>query len=53
MQATHKNMRIQAADMGVLVEHLQTAMRHEHISFGAQNRLLANLAPMKRIVVKQ
>lgn len=53
MQAAHKDMGIQTADMGALVEHLQTAMRHEHISFWAQNRFLAKLAPMKRIIVKQ
>lgn len=53
MQAAHKDMGIQTADMGALVEHLQTAMRHEHISFWAQNRFLAKLAPMKRSVVKQ
>lgn len=53
MQAAHKDMGIQTADMGALVEHLQTAMRHEHVSFWAQNRFLAKLAPMKRIVVKQ
>ncbi|MFC0588938.1 group 1 truncated hemoglobin [Novosphingobium aquiterrae] len=53
MQAAHKDMGIQTADMGALVEHLQAAMRHEHISYRAQNRLLAKLAPMKRTVVKQ
>lgn len=53
MQASHKDMGIQTADMSALVEHLQAAMRTEHIGFAAQNRLLAKLAPMKRHVVKQ
>lgn len=53
MQAAHKDMGIQTADLSALVEHLRTAMRHEHIPFWAQNRFLAKLAPMKRIVVKQ
>ncbi len=53
MQASHKDMGIQSADMSALVEHLQAAMRTEHIGFAAQNRLLAKLAPMKRHVVKQ
>ena len=53
MHAAHKDMGVQTADVGAFVEHLQTAMRHEHISFRAQNRFLAKIAPMKRIVVKQ
>ena len=53
MQAAHKDMGVQTADVGAFVEELQAAMRHEHISFRAQNRFLAKIAPMKRIVVKQ
>ena len=53
MQAAHKDMGVQTADVGAFVEHLQAAMRHEHISSWAQNRFLAKIAPMKRIVVKQ
>jgi hemoglobin len=53
MQEAHKNMGVQTADMGVLIENLQAAMRDEKVAFFAQNRLLAKLAPMKRHVVKQ
>ena len=53
MQAAHKDMGIQTADMGALVEDLQAAMREEHIPFATQNRFLAKLAPMRRTVAKQ
>ena len=53
MVAAHKDMGLQTADMGALVENLQAAMRKEGVGFGAQNRLLAKLAPMKRDVVKR
>ena len=51
MAAAHKDMGIQQADMGALVENLQAAMRREHVAFPAQNRLLAKLAPMHRDIV--
>lgn len=51
MKAAHRDMGIQRADMAALVENLQAAMRAEHVSFAAQNRLLAKLAPMHRDVV--
>ena len=51
MAASHKDLGIQQADMGALVENLQAAMRAEGVSFPAQNRFLAKLAPMKRDVV--
>ena len=51
MAESHKNMGIQSADMGALVENLEAAMRAEHVSIFAQNRFLAKLAPMKRDVV--
>jgi hemoglobin len=53
MQAAHKDMGIQTADVAALIEDLQAAMRRENVSFSAQNRLLAKLAPMKRTTVKQ
>lgn len=53
MKAAHKDMGIQRADMAALVENLQAAMRAEHVSFPAQNRLLAKLAPMHRDVVER
>ncbi len=53
MQASHKDMGIQNADFNALVENLQAAMRKEGVSFVAQNRLLAKLAPMQKTTVKQ
>ena len=51
MASTHAELGLQAADMGALVENLQAAMRQEGVSFTAQNRFLAKLAPMRRDVV--
>lgn len=48
MVSAHKDMGLQTADMGALVEDLQAAMRKEGVGFGAQNRFLAKLAPLKR-----
>lgn len=50
MKAAHKNLGIQSADMGALVENLQLAMDKEGVPFATQNRFLAKLAPMKRDV---
>lgn len=52
MAQAHKDLGLQTADMGALVESLQAAMREERIGFGAQNKFLAKLAPMKRRVVQ-
>ncbi|MBD8678963.1 group I truncated hemoglobin [Sphingomonas sp. CFBP 13720] len=51
MRSAHKNMGVQQADMNRVVENLQKAMRAEHVSFAAQNRFLAKLAPMRRDIV--
>jgi hemoglobin len=51
MKDAHRDVGLQTADMGALVENLQAAMRKEGIAFSAQNRFLAKLAPMKRDVV--
>lgn len=53
MRAAHKDMGLQAADMGALVENLQASMRASRVPFAAQNRFLAKLAPMKRHVVER
>ena len=53
MKDAHRDMGIQQADMGPLVENLQAAMRAEGVSFAAQNRFLAKLAPMRRDVVER
>ena len=51
METTHRDLGLQPADMGVLVENLQIAMSEEGVAFPAQNRFLAKLAPMRRDVV--
>lgn len=51
MKAAHKDMGLQPADMGALVENLQKAMNKEGVPFSAQNRFLAKLAPIKRDVM--
>jgi hemoglobin len=53
MKDGHKNLGLQNADMGALVEDLQAAMRKEGVAFFAQNRFLAKLAPMRRDVVER
>lgn len=53
MKAAHKDMGLQTADVGALVENLQAAMRREGVPFFAQNRFLAKLAPIKRDVVER
>lgn len=53
MRAAHKDMGVQQADLGVLVENLQAAMREGDVPFATQNRFLAKLAPMKRDVVER
>lgn len=51
MATSHRDIGLQAADMGALVENLQIAMSREGVDFRAQNRFLAKLAPMKDDVV--
>ena len=53
MKDGHKNLGLQNADMGALVEDLQAAMRKEGVAFFAQNRFLSKLAPMRRDVVER
>lgn len=53
MKAGHKDLGLQTADVGALVEDLQAAMRKEGVAFFAQNRFLAKLAPMKRDAVER
>lgn len=53
MTEAHKNLGVQQADMGPLVENLQAAMRREGVAFAAQNRFLAQMAPMHRQVVQR
>lgn len=51
MKTSHAQMGVTRADMNALVENLQIAMREARVPFGAQNRLLAKLAPMSGVVV--
>ena len=53
MKAAHKDMGLQSADFGALVENLQGAMSRERVAFAAQNRFLAKLAPMKPDTVRR
>ncbi|WP_156680145.1 group I truncated hemoglobin [Sphingomonas profundi] len=53
MKAAHKDLGLQTADLGALIENLQAAMRAEGVPFTAQNRLLAKLAPMKREAIER
>ena len=51
MESAHRDLGLQPADMGALVENLQVAMSEEGVAFPDQNRFLAKLAPMRRDVV--
>ena len=51
MKTSHSNLDITKADFNALVEVLQGAMDAQGIAFGAQNQLLARLAPMHRDVI--
>ena len=47
MPDAHKGMNLKSADFNALVEDLQIAFRQNNVPLGAQNKLLAILAPMK------
>lgn len=51
MKSVHGNLDITKGDFNALVEVLQRAMDAQGIPFGAQNQLLALLAPMHRDVI--
>lgn len=53
MASAHKNLGTQQGDMNRLVEVLQQAMTEEHVAFGAQNRFLSKLAPMRSHIVER
>jgi hemoglobin len=53
MASAHKNLGTQYGDMNRLVEMLQKAMSEEHVAFGAQNRFLSKLAPMRRDIIER
>lgn len=51
MADVHGNMGINKGDFNALVEVLQQAMNAQGIPFAAQNRMLAQLAPMHRDII--
>ena len=51
MKSAHQDMGVQTADFDALVEDLRLSMDAEGVPFWAQNKLLAKLAPMKRVIV--
>ena len=51
MKTSHSDLDITKADFNALVEVLQLTMEAQGIAFGAQNQLLAKLAPMHRDVI--
>ena len=51
MKSSHAALDITKGDFNALVEVLQQALDAQGIPFGAQNKLLASLAPMHRDVI--
>jgi hemoglobin len=51
MADVHGNMGINKGDFNALVEVLQQTMNAQGIPFAAQNRMLAQLAPMHRDII--
>ena len=51
MEKVHRGLGINRAAFNALVEDLQTAMNKHDIPFRAQNKLLAKLAPMHKVVI--
>ncbi|MEB0140717.1 MULTISPECIES: group 1 truncated hemoglobin [unclassified Undibacterium] len=53
MSDTHSEMKISNAQFNALAEDLQTAMDKHDITSANQNKLLAKLAPMQRVIVSK
>lgn len=51
MTEVHAGLDLTNADFNALAEDLQVSMDKEGVPFRAQNRLLARLAPMQRVIV--
>jgi hemoglobin len=51
MDEAHSGLNIDTADFNALVEDLQAAMSKNNVPFSSQNKLLAKLAPMHRVVI--
>jgi hemoglobin len=52
MRKVHADMGVRKGDFNTLVELLQRTMDAHGVPFGAQNRLLARLAPMHRDIIE-
>lgn len=53
MKEAHTGMRLNTTDFNCLVEDLQKALDKHKVPFGAQNKLIAKLAPMWRDIVER
>ncbi len=53
MAEAHRGLGITRADFNALVEDLQKAMTKHDVPFHAQNRLLAKLAPMHKVIIEK
>jgi len=51
MKTAHADMGLEKVDFNALAEDLQFSMDKEKVPFSAQNKLLAKLAPMERVIV--
>jgi hemoglobin len=51
MKTAHAGMGLKNLDFNALAEDLQLSMDKEKVSFAAQNRLVAKLAPMQHAIV--
>jgi hemoglobin len=51
MKTAHAEMGLNKVDFNALAEDLQFSMDKEKVAFSAQNKLLAKLAPMERVIV--
>lgn len=50
MKTAHANMKVNRAAFNALVEQFQFAMDKHNVPFSSQNKLLAKLAPMYRVI---
>lgn len=51
MKSVHQAMGLNRDNFNALAENLQDAMDKEGIGFATQNKLVAKLAPMERVIV--
>ena len=51
MEASHRGLAVTHAKFNAVAEDLQTAMERTGVGYWTQNRLMARLAPMHRLIV--